>query len=92
MSTRPLIFAGRRLTVNFSTSAAGSIRVEIQRAGGEPIPGFTLADSQEVFGDELNRTVTWRAGSDVGRLAGQPVRLRFTMRDADLYALQFVDA
>lgn len=91
LSTRPLIFAGKRLTVNFSTGAAGSIRVEIQRVGGEPIPGFTLADSQEVFGDELNRTVTWRAGSDVGRLAGQPVRLRFTMRDADLYALQFVD-
>lgn len=26
---------------------------------------------------------------DVGRLAGQPVRLRFKLKDADLYSLQF---
>jgi len=33
--------------------------------------------------------VAWRAGPDVSRLAGQPVRLRFVMKDADLFAIQF---
>jgi hypothetical protein len=42
-----------------------------------------------VFGDSLERQVTWKTGGDLGSLAGKPVRLRFVLRDADLYALQF---
>ena len=33
--------------------------------------------------------VTWTKGSDVSALIGQPVRLRFVMQEADLYALRF---
>jgi hypothetical protein len=72
-----------------ATSAAGSIRVELQSAGGKPIEGFSLSDCVEVIGDELARTVSWAGGTDVSRFAGQPVRLRFVLVDADLYALQF---
>ena len=76
--------------MNFASSAAGSIRVELQDAGGKPLSGFALADCQEVFGDSLARRVSWKHGPDVSQLAGQPVRLRFVLKDADLYALQFV--
>jgi len=89
MVTKPLVFQGRRLAVNFSTSAAGGMRVEIQDPQGKPIPGFALADCGELFGDALERSVVWRGGSDVGKLAGRPVRLRFVLHDADLFALQF---
>jgi hypothetical protein len=88
--TKPVTFDGSKLTVNFSTSAAGSIRVEIQRADGKPIDGFALEDCHEVIGDELERTVAWAGGADVGGLAGSPVRLRFVMSDADLFAFRFV--
>ena len=88
--TKPLTFKGGKLTLNFSTSAAGDIRVELQDLTGQAYPGFALEDSQPVFGDALQRTVTWKTGSDVSRLAGKPVRIRFVLRDADLYALQFV--
>jgi len=91
-TTKPITFQGGRLAVNFSTSAAGAIRVEIQDADGKPIEGFSLADSSEVFGDDLERTVTWKGGADVSKLAGRPVRLRFTLGDADLYAFQFQPA
>jgi len=87
--TRPLRFKGNRLGLNFATSAAGSIRVEIQDAEGAPIPGFTLDDCADVFGDAIDRTVEWKGGSDVSDLAGRTVRLRFTLKDADLYALKF---
>jgi hypothetical protein len=87
--TKPVIFEGKRLVMNFSTSAAGSVRVEIQTAEGEPIPGFTLDDSQEIFGDAIEQVVTWKGGSDVSPLAGKPVRLRFVMNDADLYSIRF---
>lgn len=90
MTTKPLIFEGRELTINYSTSAAGSIRVEIQDAEGKPIPSFTLAESAEIYGDELERIVTWNGSSDVSQLAGKPVRLRFVMKDADLYSIRFL--
>jgi len=88
--TKPLVFRGGNLTLNASTSGAGSIQVEIQDAAGHPIPGYALADCSEVFGDELARVVRWRAGGDVRPLSGKTVRLRFVLKDADLYAFQFV--
>jgi hypothetical protein len=88
--TKPLIFSGTRLGINFATSAAGSVRVEIQNAAGKPIDGFTLAECPEVIGDEIERVVRWKSGSDVSRLAGRPIRLRFLLADGDLYSLRFI--
>jgi hypothetical protein len=87
--TKPIKFAGNRLTMNFASSAAGGIEVEIQDAEGKALPGFTLADAESQFGDTVERTVHWKSGSDVSALAGKVVRLRFVLKDADLYAIQF---
>ena len=87
--TRPVIFDGDRLVLNFSSSAAGGIAVEVQDANGHAVDGRSLEDCDEVWGDDLARTVSWRGDPDVGGLAGQPVRLRFRLRDADLYSLRF---
>jgi hypothetical protein len=89
MATKPLTFAGKTLQINFSTSAAGSVRVEIQDAAGKPIPGFALDDCPDIYGDRIEHAVTWKQGNDVSKLAGQPVRLRFVMKDGDLYAIRF---
>ena len=56
---------------------------------GKPIPGFAVDDCLEIIGDEITRTVAWKNGEDLSSLAGRPVRLRFVMHDADLYALRF---
>ena len=77
------------LRINFATSAAGSIRCEIQDETGEPIPGFTLADSDELFGDSLDRAMSWKGRRELKSQVGRPVRLRFELKDADLYALRF---
>lgn len=87
--TKPLTFTGKELSLNFATSAAGGIRVEIQDASGKPLPSYALADAVETIGNEIDRVVRWKSGSDVAALAGKTVRLRFVMRDARLYALQF---
>jgi len=87
--TKPLRFAGAKLELNYSTSGAGRIRVEIQDAAGQPIPGFTLEDCSPVQGDTIAGFVTWKDGADVSRLSGQPVRLRFVVNEADLYSLRF---
>jgi hypothetical protein len=87
--TKPLKFAGNELEINYSTSAAGEMRVELQDANGKPLPGFTLADCDPIYGDHIARTVTWHSGTDLGKIAGKPIRIRFAMSDADLYSLKF---
>lgn len=89
--TVPITFTGRRLILNYSTSAVGSIRVEIRRPDGRPVPGFTFQDCQEIYGDEIQRTVIW-GGSKTkpAALAGQPVQLVFRLKDADLYSFRFM--
>ncbi|MCH2213441.1 MAG: hypothetical protein MK110_19235 [Fuerstiella sp.] len=89
MMTRPLQFSGNQLSINFATSAAGSIRVEIQNADGGAIDGFGLNDCSDIFGDTVDRTVYWSDSSDVSELAGRSVVLRFVMKDADLYSFRF---
>jgi len=100
-TTKPLFFADdpntppqnatseTELILNYSTSAAGSIWCEIQDESGKPIPGFALEDSDEIYGDRIERAATWRGSSELKDLVGQPVRLRFVMKDADLYSLRF---
>lgn len=90
LTTKPITFDGNKLTVNISTSASGGGFVEIQDAQGQPIPGFTLADCVELNTDDLARVVTWKNGGHLGALAGKPIRLKFRLKDGDLYSFQFV--
>ena len=89
--TKPLLFAGTKLTINAATAAGGRIRVALEDADGVPLDGLTLADCQPFRGDAIEHTMTWTGGSNVGSQAGKPVRLRFELQDADLYSLRFTD-
>jgi hypothetical protein len=89
--TKPLRFSGHTLELNFSTSAAGGLKVEIQEQDGKPITGYSINDCDDLFGDSIARKVSWKGQTSVRSMAGRAVRLRFLMKDADLYALQFDD-
>ena len=71
MVTKPLRFKGSRLEINYATSAAGGIRIEMQDSKGQPIPGFTLDECPEIIGDQIERTVAWKGGSDLSSLSGK---------------------
>jgi hypothetical protein len=86
MLTKPLKFAGRKLLLNLSGSAVGSVRVDVLDPAGK-----LLAASEPLTGDSIEKEVVWRAGADLAKLAGKPVRLRFTLRDVDLFALRFTE-
>lgn len=88
--TKPLTFSGSRLYVNASTSAVGSVQVEILGADGRAMPGYSLGQSVPFYGDGIDRPIRWdRLNRDLRGLAGKQVRLRFTLHDADLYAFHF---
>ena len=80
--TKPLTFEGSRLAINYSTSVAGHVRIQVEADG-------TSLDSGEIFGDEVERTVEWDGGPDLSALSGKPVRLRISMKEADLYSIRF---
>ncbi len=88
-TTRLLSFTGSVLTLNYATGAAGSIQVELQDTDGRPIPGLALNDCDNIIGDEISRLVTWNRVSDLTALRDQHCRLRFVMKDADIYSMKF---
>ena len=65
------------------------MKVELQDAAGKPLPGFSLADCPEIFGDKIDGVVRWKAGEDLSGWSGKPVRLRVQLRDAELFAFRF---
>lgn len=90
MVTKPLVFVGNALQLNFETSANGAIRVALENADGSPIPGLGLEDCAPIFGNDTARAVRWNNSVELGPYGGKPIRLRITLQDADLYSLQFV--
>jgi hypothetical protein len=84
MVTKPFTFTGAELEVNFSTSAPGGIRFQLEDPHGNP-----LAESTELIGDQTARVVPWKNMTSLTAWNGRPVRLRARLKDADLYAIRF---
>ena len=63
----------------------------MQTALGKPLDGFRLKDCPEIIGDRIEHTVRWKGGENLQALAGQPIRIRFELRDADLFSLRFAE-
>jgi len=90
-TSRVCTFSGSALEINYATGAAGHIRVGLQDHSGQPLIGYTLDDCDEIIGDETARLVTWRGQSGLVSINGEPVRLKFEMKDADVYGIRFKD-
>lgn len=89
MITKPIRFTGDELLINFATSAAGYVKIEMLDLEGNKIEGFELDNSKEIIGNELEKLVTWKGNPDLKQLSDNPVRIRFVMKDADLYSIRF---
>ena len=83
--TKPLEFSGKDLHLNFETSAYGYIYVDVLDEAGNPISG----ESFEIYGNTIDRKISFADGTDFSAFANKPVRLRFRMRDAKLYSMKF---
>ena len=86
VTTKSILFTGSELHLNFSTSALGWIYVDVLDANNKPMEEF---HSCELFGNTTDRTVYFGDSKDVSSLQGKVIRLRFTMRSADIYSYKF---
>ncbi len=86
--TKTFFAEGQQLCLNFATSAVGTIRIEVLDAESKPIEGFSGRAAPKLFGDSVHHPVKWSKDRTWAELNGRPIRLRFTLQEADLYALQ----
>ena len=87
--TKPFRFTGEELKLNFSSAAGGTVLVEIQDRTGRALKGFELKNCEALFGDTIERKVSWKGKGVLSKLQGRTVRLRFVLKDADLYSFSF---
>jgi len=84
VDTRPVVLEGARLFVN--ASAAGELRAEITTPDGRTVlPGWEAGRCRPVQGDRVRAELAWE-GRTLAELSGQRVRVRFHLRDADLFS------
>jgi hypothetical protein len=86
--TRPITFTGNKLLLNYAAKPGGSVQVELQAAEGKAI-SFYIAKNAVLSGDSFRKQVAWGNQSNVESLAGQPVRIRFVLKDAQLFSFRF---
>ena len=77
---------GRKLLINVLTERVGSILVEV-----DGIPGRSFAEADPIIGDQYRKVVTWKGEDYLGYEQGKPIVLRFRMKQAKLFGLDFVE-
>ncbi len=84
VTTPPLELRGRRLLIN-AAAGGGEVRVEVLRATGGPLPGYSAADCVPIKQDGVRCEVAW-SGSKLLPLSPEPLRLKFIAKRAKLYS------
>ena len=78
-------FSGKHLFVN-AAAAGGELRAEILDERGEVIAPFSREKGAPLTTDATKIAVRWEGAEDLGVVAGKPVKFRFTLRNAKLFA------
>ncbi|HRU04904.1 MAG TPA: hypothetical protein P5137_03900 [Candidatus Brocadiia bacterium] len=84
LTTVPMTFEGGRLEINALTLPGGEIVVTLLDPSGKPV-----ARSRPFAGDALRHETQWTSPLDLAVLAGKPVSLRFSIKNAKLFAFAF---
>jgi len=82
--TKPLTFTGEEMLLNFRTSAAGSVTVNILDETGNLIDGYA---SGVLIGDNTDRQVLF--AKDLSQLNGRKVVVEFVLKDAEIFSFKF---
>lgn len=79
--TKPLEVPSDKLVLNYKTQKDGHLKVSILDKDGQH-----LATSANLRGDFIDGPVKW---GKMPKLDDQPIRLKFTLHNADLYSFRF---
>ena len=83
--TKPFLVDGDSLSIN-AAARGGSVAIAVLDEHGIQHEGFSRADCAVFDGDSVEHRVTWRTKTSLDDLRGRPVRLKFYLRNAELYS------
>jgi sialidase-1 len=84
--TKPFKLEGNKLEVNID-ARDGWVQIDLLDENGKAISGGQAKRYENA--DELRLTPKWKNQADLSSLKGEELSLRFTMKNAKLYAFQF---
>ena len=94
--TRSFSFTGSRLFLNVEAALQGGsssgpceVRVQLLSPNHEPLDGYRFDDADPLTTSNHRHVVSWNGNSDIGRLAGQAIKLRLYFKNCKLYSFQF---
>ena len=85
VETVPLQIPSGGLEVNADANG-GQVSVEVLTADGQVQTGFSMNDCVPLKSDSVRHSVQWKSATLAN--AAQPLRLRFMLSDAKLYAFR----
>ena len=83
--TKPFCVDGDSLYIN-TAARGGSVAIAVLDEHGIQHDGFSRADCALFDGDSVEQRVTWRTKTSLDDLRGHPVRIKFYLRNAELYS------
>jgi hypothetical protein len=81
VTTKPLGFKGQKLLLNYVVNPGGGLTIDALDESGK-----VVGQSQPLEGDAVDAPVSWKQNPD---LSNGMIRLRFSIRNADVYSLRF---
>lgn len=95
--TRPLRSMGTKLVINGKCAPGGYIKVEVTDGYDKVLAGCSKENNDAFTGDSVAHTVTWHGNPLIPAGYGdrgwpQARKLRFYLRDAELFSFRFTDS
>jgi hypothetical protein len=89
--SRREVFQTPRVLINASTGRDGVVEAELLDRDNHVIPGFSRGDCIPFHGDSVRHSLAWRTEAFPERWRHGDKKIRFYLRDADLYSYLPVD-
>ena len=87
VTTKTFLVPGGSLFVN--ADVRGELRAELLDSEGRILAGYSAEDCVPIRTDGIRHMIRWDRAIQLDSLQGRAVRLRFHIRDSDLYAFWF---
>jgi hypothetical protein len=87
--TQPATFSGSRMLINSWGLTGARVSAELTDESGKPFPGYSLAECDGLFGEQLWTPMVWKGKADVSALQGKLIRIHFALTRARVHGFRF---
>ncbi|MCL5096478.1 MAG: hypothetical protein M1608_02880, partial [Candidatus Omnitrophica bacterium] len=89
-ATLRMVPPGNKIRINAIVPPSGYIQVSVAVNDGEPVADRSFEDMDPIVGDNLAFPITWKGQAELNH-GGKPLTLRFRLRQAKLFGIEFTD-